>query len=648
MPTHNNRPSPEALLKALEDAKKILETSAQTNRNLFIAFNSVLVTVLILCLSVTDEMLLLGSSTIKLPLLNVDLPIWAFATIAPLALVALHFDLLQNLSAHREKLIAWCLCWFKVYPSPSRNADMTRQLYPFLFDYAWIYANHIESPTIGARLLPRLCWLLYCWGAYTVLVIFFVRFAELQHYGYTSWHLLLLIFDALILYWYWLGFTQGTKLAAWKLVLAVIIAPLSLIPYWGGKVLNRLKLSRTKILFLWFSNLVALWTLLLFTLIQVHIDCDKLPTWTGCDTSPRLVKWALERETEIRSVVDLNLVPRLTLVGFRLKLPDDFFTLDKLQYPEKKENQFWQETFNALYLAERRLAFANFGGVQLPHSNFRFAQLQGASFEYAKLQGASFQDAKLQGANLDSAQLQGASLDNAQLQGASLWEAQLQSAGLVSSQLQSANLKKAQMQGTNLSFAQLQGADISYAKLQGANLESARLQGTVLESAELQGATLEDAELQGADIWNAQLQGANLKKAQMQGVLLIDTQLKGITLDSQQLESSWTQRLDWQNDYDFTQFKSESWTQSQNAQQQLEQTQQRVKDFKSPQLPLSSANKEKFATIWLDLLCKDDYVTKAMLKQLRPFREHPVTKAQAQQYLNSQKQCEPYRTLLKN
>jgi hypothetical protein len=36
------------LIKVLEEAKKILDTSAQTNRNLFIAFNSVLATVLIL------------------------------------------------------------------------------------------------------------------------------------------------------------------------------------------------------------------------------------------------------------------------------------------------------------------------------------------------------------------------------------------------------------------------------------------------------------------------------------------------------------------------------------------------------------------------------------------------------------------------
>ena len=48
------------------------------------------------------------------------------------------------------------------------------------------------------------------------------------------------------------------------------------------------------------------------------------------------------------------------------------------------------------------------------------AQLQGASLNRAQLQGASLNAAQLQGASLDGAQLQGASLDGAQLQGASL------------------------------------------------------------------------------------------------------------------------------------------------------------------------------------------------------------------------------------
>ena len=567
MSTRNRRSTPEALIKALEEARKILESSAQTNRNLFIAFNSVLATVLVLCLSVTDEMLLLGSSTIKLPLLSVELPIWAFASIAPLALVALHFDLLQNLGAHRDKLMAWSDCWFKVHPSPSRNADMPRQLYPFLFDFSWVHANHTSSTVMRARLLPGLCWLLYCWAAYTVLVIFFIRFADLQDYGYTGWHGLLLMFDALILYWYWPGFSKNAKPAAWKTLLTIVIAPLWLTPYTGRKALGRLKLVRAQLLLLWLSNMVALWTLVLFTLIQAHIVFG---------TSSTFIKQALALEKISRSLVGLSLVPRLSLSGFRLTLPDKFFELARLQRPGE-DNQLWQETTNALDLSERRLAFADFSDALLPHSNF----------SNARLQGANFLGAQLQGANLESAQLQGANLESAQLQGADLW------------------------------YVQLQGAYFGYAHLQGAYLRSA---------------------------W---LQGANFEYAQLQGAVLIGALLKGVALsDTKQLESSWTEQLDWQQkDYDFSRLKTEPWAQSDGVQQLFKEAQQRVKDFKPQQLP-PPVDKKTFATHWLGLLCRDDSVTKAMLRQLMYADIDHINKIQAQHYLDSHKECAPYRTLL--
>jgi hypothetical protein len=72
----------------------------------------------------------------------------------------------------------------------------------------------------------------------------------------------------------------------------------------------------------------------------------------------------------------------------------------------------------------------------------------------------------------------------------------------------------------------------------------------------------------------------------------------------------------------------------------------RVKNFKPPQLS-PSVDKEKFATIWLALLCKDNDMTKGMLLQLT-IENYPITKVQAQQYLNSQEACKPYRTILKD
>ena len=75
-----------------------------------------------------------------------------------------------------------------------------------------------------------------------------------------------------------------------------------------------------------------------------------------------------------------------------------------------------------------RLAVLNFSDLR--KADFSGAQLQGARLS-GELQGASLIRAQLQGADLSEAQLQGASLHRAELQGARLSGAQLQGAWLV-------------------------------------------------------------------------------------------------------------------------------------------------------------------------------------------------------------------------
>lgn len=440
-----------------------------------------------------------------------------------------------------------------------------------------------------------------------MLAVFFIRFADLQHYGYTFWHLLLLIFDGLVLHWYWPGFTQNSKPVAWNPLVAMIFAPLWLAPYLGRKVLDEFNLSRAQLLLLWLSNIAVLWTLVLFIVIQTHIDFG---------SSPMLIKQALAWEETSRNLAGINLVPRLNLSGFRLTLPDKFFEVAKLQQPGKNESQLWQETHNALDLSWRRLAFADFSFALLPHSNLSNAKLQGASFNVAQLQGVDLSSARMQGASLISAHLQGANLKSTLLNGAAL--------------------EFSHLQGANLLSARLQNAFLWQAKLQGASFEFARLQGAYLKSAQLQGAYLSDAQLQGVDLCDAELQGALLMKTLLNGVVLSD---------SKRLAFSWIEQIDWKQGYDFSRLKTESWAQQDDVQFQLERIQQQVKTFKLPQLsPL--ADKETFATIWLDLLCKDVDATEGMLKPLNYIKGHPVTKTQAQQYLNSHEQCAPYRNML--
>ncbi len=120
--------------------------------------------------------------------------------------------------------------------------------------------------------------------------------------------------------------------------------------------------------------------------------------------------------------------------------------------------------------------------------------------------------------------LKGAILTGAQLEGVDL-----QGADLVLAELQGANLASAKLQGVPLRSAKLQDANLVHADLQGANLGSAKLQGADLRSAKLQDANLVDADLQGANLGDAKLWGANLGGAELQGARVPGAELEGRT-----------------------------------------------------------------------------------------------------------------------
>ena len=135
---------------------------------------------------------------------------------------------------------------------------------------------------------------------------------------------------------------------------------------------------------------------------------------------------------------------------------------------------------DALSLRGRDLRGAVFARAHLDKADFTGAQLQNAVLAFAELREAKFncdrdgkqrRCAQLPGADLIGAQLPGADLSGAELQGADLGFAQLPGAGLYGAQLQGADLDGAQLQGAYLTLAQLQGADFGGAQLKGAEIQ---------------------------------------------------------------------------------------------------------------------------------------------------------------------------------
>lgn len=188
--------------------------------------------------------------------------------------------------------------------------------------------------------------------------------------------------------------------------------------------------------------------------------------------------------------------------------------------------------------ALNRIEPLNLEGRSLRGADFSFAMLLGANLQKAQLQGANLLDAKLQGANLVRAELQGTNLISAHLEKANLSFASLRGADLSKARLQGANLCGAKLQGAELQNAELEGADLSLAWLLMAHLNGARLQGAQLSLAHLEGADLSRVWLTGANLYRARLQGANLTGAQLQGASLPYAHLQGAELKSAKLDET--------------------------------------------------------------------------------------------------------------
>ncbi len=473
-----------------------VKESTGSNRNLFFIWIAFALYVIVTTTATTDLQLLLPNSTVTLPTVGVQLPLFGYFLVTPWLVLVLHFNLLQNLDTHAHKLQQWARC----YPDKQPPRVL---LQAFIFDFAMLErgATFHTITRWSARLL---C---YTLGPITIGILLW-RFTDYQDVSFTLIHMV--------------AFLASTALVIWarhRLPQFQAEAPPKGWAIWPGRRIVPPRFLRTLHRGLGMTGLVLAAIVLLETawVVDLHLRKDgwlliKLLEKMG----PFVPRLTVPPNTSLVSL-DGNLKLRAELDG-----EPDFKT-------------WWEKHGVGAGLQGRSLQ-----GAVLMAVDMRKAQLHGA-----QLQGANLNDAQLQGANLSDAQLQGANLYNAQLQGANLIGAQLQGANLNIARLQGANLYIAQLQGANLRYAQLQGTYLYSAQLQGANLNTAQLQGAILSYAQLQGANLSYAQLQGADLNSAQLQGADLSGAQLQGAIVANSTVN--TLPAYQgtpLVLEWVARAD--------------------------------------------------------------------------------------------------------
>ena len=441
---------------------------------------------------------------IKLPTINIDLPLVASAILLPLLFVVYHLYVLLQVVLLSRTADAYNEAIDHNVTDDGDRIRIRQRLANTLFAQLFAGSRREREGLLGL-LLRLMTWITLAIAPVGVLVIFEIKFLP-YHSSVVTWtHRGLIAFDLLAVLVLWAGAMQPGR----DMTLRSFLSP-RLLTIGAIAVLI---LSNSAITFP--GEPGRIWMRLLTASNQSSDDM---------------------RDCQIPALFEDVIGP-----GFdRLILPGEDFVddgkLDRILATIKANDQAPYESERTRIFRSRDLRCARLPGADLRHVDFAESDLSGAILRAARLEGATFAGARLAGANLDTAQLQGSSFGKretieknfpeAQLPNASLQGAQLAEAYLTDANLEAAKLQRAQLTGAWLERANLRGASLQYARLDRAHLDGARLQGVSFQSASMRGTILNYAHMHGASFTGARMIGASFDQAIMHGASFYGGQLQ--------------------------------------------------------------------------------------------------------------------------
>jgi uncharacterized protein YjbI with pentapeptide repeats len=478
----------EALQSAVND-------SATRVSAIWISFLIFSLYLLIAATTVTQRQLLLADP-IKLPVLDIELPLWGFFFLAPILFVILHSYVLLQVLLLGRTTAAYNSAVARLGLSCEENISVRQRLANTLFAQIFAGSPREREGFIG-WLLRAIVWITLAIAPILIVLAFQFSFLAYHSHIATWTHRLLILIELAAFFLIWPLALDAQKVFQWPKV-GVDLKHLAALSW---SLLGPYEPWHTA--WPWLRQRPAPFAAcLLFIIVSlsiatfpgephVNLATGHWPLSVQCD---RL----LQRQFPF---ADLRF-DRLILPGI------DVVDKEKLSKIEGATSERglnpWQGE-RTQYFGNRNITCGD-----LTNSDLRRVDLTGA-----RMSSADLTRADLQGASLDMAQLQGVIFDKAQLQVSSFSKAELQGASLDAAHLEGASLAGANLHGADLGFARLTGASLLNAQLQGAGIDSAHLEGADLTGAHLQGATFEQSQLQGALFYNAMLQGADFFKSDL-------------------------------------------------------------------------------------------------------------------------------------
>jgi uncharacterized protein YjbI with pentapeptide repeats len=483
--------------------------------------------------AVTHRDLLL-ESPVKLPFLNVELPLKAFFVLGPLVFLIVHVYVLLHFVLLAGKIGAFDLELQAQISGKDARARLRGQLPSNIFVQSLAGPREVRNSPVGL-LLRLIIEISLVVGPIALLILFQLQFLPYHSEWITWWQRIALLIDLVLLWILWPRITRE-----------------------GNTGLGSGDFRRVKVQVLLVGSIVPVLLVITVATFPGEWLEENLPpvrviptTWAALTlSSVRTIQLAASLQRENPEVA------AVALAATGWAAPHELLVAGRVNYVTGRPQSLWSNVLvlpnfevgdRANFDVQGKVAISSdslsLRGRSLEGAVLVFAHLRKADFTGASLVGAKFNGADLREAKFESiypsgedspwfgvgvacnkeiacTQLQGADFSRAHLQGALLRGARLQGANLSYTQLQGANLNEAQLQGASLLNAHMQGASLERAELQGASLVLGSMEGADLDSAQLQGAALNAADLEGADFSFAQLQGADLFNTALQGALL--------------------------------------------------------------------------------------------------------------------------------
>jgi uncharacterized protein YjbI with pentapeptide repeats len=507
----------------VEAMEKSVNDSAARVSTIWVSFLVFGLYLVIAAGAVTHRQLML-EVPVKLPVLNIDLPLVGFSILAPVLFSIFHVYVLMLVLLLARTAVAYNEALERSIMVTSDRARIRQRLANTLF--AQMFAGSPRERLLGA------CLWFIAWGTLAiapvlVLLVFEVEFLP-YHSSLVTWiHRIVILCDLLLLWILWPPAAKVKHLSA---------------VFWLVS----------------FATLMLVFCVVTFPGERFHDDLRSMPVvgplhdWlVAGDYVDRVTRKPTSLFSNVLVLPDLDMAgsESISLRGRRLEGA-------VLLHANLRNADFTGARLTGAKLSFAELQNANFGCAesaedvrgspptgffppltsQMRCTNLEMALLIGANLEGATLSGANIRGARLDYAHLerakfeclqwaakpdetpDCAQLQGAVLHGAYLGGASLGGAHLEGASLSGAHLEGAWLRNAHLQGAWLVDANLQNVCLSYADMDGAWLNRTLLMGAALNKVQLLGARLDDARLDGASLGGVFAWRADVRKARGQGV----------------------------------------------------------------------------------------------------------------------------------